>query len=54
MTKLKNRTALVTGSTNGLGRVTAISFSARGARVLVVGRDAHFGLLDGLPTPSKI
>jgi NAD(P)-dependent dehydrogenase (short-subunit alcohol dehydrogenase family) len=39
MTDLRGKTALVTGSTSGIGRATAIALAARGARVLVVGRD---------------
>ncbi len=39
MTDLKGKTALVTGSTSGIGRATAIALAARGAYVLVVGRD---------------
>src|SRR6201981_3922551 len=39
MTDLKGKTALVTGSTSGIGRATAIARPARGAHVLVVGRN---------------
>ena len=38
MTDLKGKTALITGSTSGIGRATAIALAARGAHVLVVGR----------------
>ncbi len=39
MTDLKGKTALVTGSTSGIGRATAIALAARGAHVLIVGRN---------------
>jgi NAD(P)-dependent dehydrogenase (short-subunit alcohol dehydrogenase family) len=39
MTDLKGKTALVTGSTSGIGRATAVALAARGAHVLVTGRD---------------
>ena len=39
MTDLKDRTALVTGSTSGIGKAGASALAARHARVLVVGRD---------------
>ena len=39
MNDLRDRTALVTGSTSGIGRATAIALAARGAHVLIVGRD---------------
>jgi NAD(P)-dependent dehydrogenase (short-subunit alcohol dehydrogenase family) len=35
MTDLKGKTALVTGSTSGIGKATAIALAARGAHVLV-------------------
>ena len=39
MSDLKGKTALVTGSTSGIGRATAIALAARGAHALIVGRD---------------
>ena len=39
MTDLRGKTALVTGSTSGIGRATAVALAARGPYVLVVGRD---------------
>src|SRR6202008_2706872 len=39
MTDLRGKTALVTGSTSGIGRATAIALAARGAHILIVGRD---------------
>jgi NAD(P)-dependent dehydrogenase (short-subunit alcohol dehydrogenase family) len=39
MTDLRGKTALVTGSTSGIGKATAIALAACGAHVLVVGRD---------------
>ncbi|HET9753584.1 MAG TPA: SDR family oxidoreductase [Myxococcales bacterium] len=37
---MKGKTVLVTGGTSGIGRVTARELARRGARVVVVGRDA--------------
>ncbi len=37
---LANRIAVVTGSSNGIGRAVALEFARRGASVLVCGRDA--------------
>ncbi len=39
MTDLRGKTALVTGSTSGIGQATAIALAARGAHVLIVGRN---------------
>jgi NAD(P)-dependent dehydrogenase (short-subunit alcohol dehydrogenase family) len=44
METLSGRTALVTGSTNGVGRLVARKLGQAGARVLVHGRDAERGI----------
>ncbi|MFI5011766.1 MAG: SDR family NAD(P)-dependent oxidoreductase [Hyphomicrobiales bacterium] len=41
--KLEGKTALITGSTDGVGRVVAKRLAAEGARVLVHGRDLERG-----------
>jgi NAD(P)-dependent dehydrogenase (short-subunit alcohol dehydrogenase family) len=43
MTDLTGKTALVTGSTDGVGRMVATRLGAAGARVLVHGRNAERG-----------
>jgi NAD(P)-dependent dehydrogenase (short-subunit alcohol dehydrogenase family) len=42
-TDLAGATALVTGSTSGIGRATALALARRGARIVVSGRDAARG-----------
>jgi NAD(P)-dependent dehydrogenase (short-subunit alcohol dehydrogenase family) len=39
--QLENRTAVITGATSGLGRVTAEELARLGARVILVGRDVE-------------
>jgi NAD(P)-dependent dehydrogenase (short-subunit alcohol dehydrogenase family) len=41
MNDLEGKTALVTGSTSGIGRATALALAGRGAHVLIVGRNAQ-------------
>ena len=43
MTKLNGKTALVTGSTDGVGRLVAKRLGEAGARVLVHGRNRERG-----------
>lgn len=37
--KLKDKVAIITGATSGMGRATAVRFSEEGAKVVVVGRN---------------
>ena len=39
-TDLRNRTAIVTGGTRGIGQAVALALARRGMRVLITGRDA--------------
>jgi NAD(P)-dependent dehydrogenase (short-subunit alcohol dehydrogenase family) len=41
--ELDNRIALVTGSTSGIGKATAVALAAKGARVIVAGRNQERG-----------
>src|SRR5260221_3122008 len=41
--RLQGKTALVTGSTSGIGRAIAAAFAAEGAQVVVSGRDTPRG-----------
>jgi NAD(P)-dependent dehydrogenase (short-subunit alcohol dehydrogenase family) len=41
--RLKNKVAIVTGGTSGIGRATALLFAREGARVLLTGRNKERG-----------
>jgi NAD(P)-dependent dehydrogenase (short-subunit alcohol dehydrogenase family) len=42
--QLRGQTALITGSTDGIGRATALRFAEEGAEVIVTGRDVTRGV----------
>ncbi|MBC7877397.1 MAG: SDR family oxidoreductase [Anaerolineales bacterium] len=41
--KLKNKTAIITGGTSGIGKATALLFAEEGANIIVTGRRAEQG-----------
>lgn len=41
--KLKNRTAIITGGTSGIGKATALLFAEEGANLIVTGRRSALG-----------
>jgi len=43
MDLLKNKVAIVTGSTSGMGKASALLFAKEGAKVVVVGRNTERG-----------
>ena len=47
--RLAGEVAIITGSTHGIGRATALRFASEGASVVVTGRDARAGQVSRLP-----
>jgi NAD(P)-dependent dehydrogenase (short-subunit alcohol dehydrogenase family) len=43
MTRMKGRTAIITGATSGMGRATALLFAREGASIIASGRDEARG-----------
>ena len=43
MSKMQDKTAIITGATSGMGRATAILFAREGASVVASGRDPERG-----------
>jgi len=43
MTRMKGRTAIITGATSGMGRATALLFAREGASIVASGRDEDRG-----------
>ena len=41
--KLKNKTAIITGGTSGIGKATALLFAEEGANLIVTGRRSNLG-----------
>jgi NAD(P)-dependent dehydrogenase (short-subunit alcohol dehydrogenase family) len=54
MDRLRNKVAIITGGTSGIGRACAIRFAAQGARVVISGRRRDLGetLARKLGTPA--